>query len=285
MSPSRKAKYPGRDRVIARDDARALRWRDTIGDTLAPWCSSPHELNAIGLPGLIDRFAGDDRPVPVTIRVACRKCEGCLIHRRNLWAARATDEIRVSTRSWFVTLTVAPQHRFRLGLTAEKQYLRPGGETLADLSPDELFRYQCKVLNRELTLMLKRVRKKARFRFIAVFERHRDGFPHLHLLIHERGQSITKSAIQAEWRLGFSQCKLVDDRPGAAFYVAKYLAKEAATRVRASVRYGQSAALLTEHLNDMCDAVSRARAANGDPPPSKGSERVIGEKDGEAKQG
>lgn len=269
MSPSRKAKYPGRDRVFHRDSARAHRWRDAVGDELAPWCDAPVEVHAIGLPDFLDPGAS---PLPVTLKVACRKCEGCLTHRRNLWAARATDEIRLSRRTWFVTLTVSPENRFRLGLAAEKQYLRPGGETLADLKPDELFRLQCKVLSKELTLSLKRMRKKARFRFLAVFERHKDGFPHLHLLIHENVQPITKSAIQAEWRLGFSQCKLVDDRPGAAFYVAKYLAKEAATRVRASVRYGQTSGLITEQLLSICDAVG-AQASNGPPSSSKGGER------------
>lgn len=274
MSPSRKAKnYPGRDRVISRDDARALRWRDLVGDTLAPWCLAPVEVHAIGLPGWLDASLGDDRPVPVSIKVACRKCDGCLLHRSNLWAARATAEIGASRRTWFVTLTVAPQHRFRLGLLAEKQYLRPGGETLASLSPDEQFRYQCKVLSRELTLYLKRVRKKSTLRFLAVFERHKDGFPHLHLLVHEQGQPVTKSAIQAQWRLGFSQCKLVDDRPGAAFYVAKYLAKEAATRIRASVRYGQAVSLLTEQLNDICDAVVSRTETNGGPPLQRTAEQ------------
>lgn len=221
MSPSRQPKYPGRHRVFHRDSARAQLWRDAVGDQLAPWCLSPVEVQAIGLPGLLEPEAS---PLPATLRVACRKCEGCLIHRRNLWAARATDEIRVASRTWFVTLTVAPVHRFRLGVIAERRWLRPGGEGLNDLTPDELFRLQCRILSEELTLSLKRMRKKSKFRFLAVFERHKDGFPHLHLLIHERGQRITKSAIQAEWRIGFSQCKLLDDAPGAAFYVAKYLA-------------------------------------------------------------
>jgi hypothetical protein len=202
--------------------------------------------------------------------VACRKCDGCLKHRRNLWAARAASEIQTSTRTWFLTLTVAPEHRFRLGLKAEKQYLRAGGEVLTDLDPEEQFKLMCRVLNRELTLSLKRMRKTNPFRFLAVFERHKDGFPHLHLFIHENGKPLTKSAIQAEWRLGFSQCKLVDEGPKAAFYVAKYLAKEAATRVRASVRYGQSAArLLTEQITEICDTVTAAKRERTDSP-SKG---------------
>lgn len=115
------------------------------------------------------------------------------------------------------------------------------------------------MLGPELTKSLKRMRKntKSRFRYIAVFERHCDGYPHLHLLLHEQGQPLTKRDIQAEWRLGFSQCKLVDQGPKAAFYVAKYLSKEAAARVRASLRYGNdNLSILTERVKDIRDAVT-----------------------------
>lgn len=238
---------------MSRADARDVAWR-TLHGPLAPWCQTPVTIHAIGLPGLLDRGGN----LPLDMAVACRKCEGCLKHRRNLWAARAADEIRISRRTWFLTLTVAPEHRFRLGLIAEKRFLRASAETLSDLTPEEQYKLLAKVLNIELTLMLKRVRKKnGPFRYFAVFERHKDGFPHLHLFIHEKLQPLTKSAIQAEWRLGFSQCKLVEQGPKAAFYAAKYLAKEAATRVRASVRYGRAtAALLTEQLQEICDAVA-----------------------------
>ena len=247
-----------------RADARDLLWRQTLAPSLAPWCENPVTLHAIGLPGPIEALASDNKKLPLTMEVACRKCPGCLRHRRNLWTARASDELQKSSRSWFLTLTVAPEHRFRLAIAAEKQHLRPGGETLGDLSSEEHFKLMCKALNRELTLSLKRMRKKAPFRFLAVFERHKDGFPHLHLLIHEQGKPLTKSSIQAEWRLGFSQCKLVEQGPKAAFYVAKYLAKEASTRVRASVRYGNSVPeYITEHLREMCDAVERNKRSNG----------------------
>lgn len=112
------------------------------------------------------------------------------------------------------------------------------------------------------------MRKKAPFRFLAVFERHKDGFPHLHLLIHEQGQPLTKSAIQAEWRLGFSQCKLVDQGPKAAFYVAKYLGKDAATRIRASVRYGNGA--LSALLTELCDTVVHSQRKNSSSQKSEG---------------
>lgn len=272
MSPSRQAKkYPGRDRVLARDDARDHLWRKAVGDSFAPWCNSPVELHTIGLPGFLDR---ENAPLPVAMRVACRKCEGCLRHRRNLWAARAADEIGGSRRTWFLTLTVSPENRFKLGLIGEKRYLRASSETLSDLTPEELYRLQCRVLSQELTLSLKRLRKKASFRFLAVFEHHKDGFPHIHAFIHEQREPLTKRSIQAEWRLGFSQCKLVDEGPKAAFYVAKYLSKEAATRIRASLRYGQSnqkARFITEALSELSDAVAATQRTER--PPSSGESK------------
>ena len=224
---------------------------------LAPWCESKVEVPAIGLPDPVLRPDSTSK-VPFIMRVACRKCAGCLQHRSNLWAARAADEIRMANRTWFLTLTVNPTHRFRLSLIAEGRFLRASGERLHQLERGQQYRMLVWALGRELTTFLKRVRKaNGPFRYLAVFEPHQDGFPHLHLFVHERGQPITKSAIERQWPLGFTQVKLLDDRPQAAFYAAKYLAKEASARVRASQRYGQGLnALLTEHALEVCDAVS-----------------------------
>jgi len=96
------------------------------------------------------------------------------------------------------------------------------------------------IISKELTKYFKRLRKKgAQFRFVLVAEAHKDGYPHFHALLHEKGPMITKSTLQGEWPYGFTSAKLVkDDR--AALYVAKYLAKDARTRIRASLQYGQS---------------------------------------------
>lgn len=252
---------------MARADARDLIWRQTQGDTFAPWCQSPVELQVIGLPDTVEALASDNRKLPAVMRVACRKCEGCAQHRQMLWGARGAAEIQAARRTWFLTLTVAPEHRFRLGLIAERRWLRPGKETLADLTPMETYRILVRILSEEVTRMLKRLRKSSGpFRYLCVFEAHKDGFPHVHLLVHENGAAITKRSIERQWPLGFTQVKLVDDGPEAAFYVAKYLGKEATTRIRASLRYGQVAHLLTEQLFEMCDAVSHASAErNGSP--------------------
>lgn len=96
------------------------------------------------------------------------------------------------------------------------------------------------IVSKELTKYFKRLRKKgAEFRFVLVAEAHKDGYPHFHALLHERDAVITKSTLQGEWPYGFTTCKLVKDER-AAHYVAKYLAKDARTRIRASLHYGQS---------------------------------------------
>ena len=77
-------------------------------------------------------------------------------------------------------------------------------------------------------------------RYIAIFERHKSGVPHVHALLHEtvRG-SLTERAIRKAWNKGFDEASLVTG-PKAIAYVGKYLFKGATAvcRVRASQHYG-----------------------------------------------
>lgn len=92
----------------------------------------------------------------------------------------------------------------------------------------------------EITLWMKRVRKNsgAALRTMCVAEAHRDGFPHAHLLMHERlgGGFTAERQLRTAWRWGFAQAKLAESRH--ANYIAKYLTKSALARVRASISYG-----------------------------------------------
>lgn len=98
-----------------------------------------------------------------------------------------------------------------------------------------------KSISAELTKYFKRLRKSGlKFRYVLVTEAHKDGYPHYHALIHEGFSQIPKSRLQAEWPYGFTQFKLVKDAK-AAYYITKYLVKDARTRIRASGKYGQSA--------------------------------------------
>lgn len=167
----------------------------------------------------------------IDMLVPCRKCTTCLKSRARLWRRRARYEMLHSYRTWFVTLTVEPDWRwkFELEITSEKH-----GRDKWD------FKHHYRLISKEVTKMFKRLRSKGhKFRFLMAAEAHKDGYPHIHLLIHETEEfsPIPKREIQRQWRFGFSHCKLTD--LDAANYVTKYLAKDMLARVRASLGYGQ----------------------------------------------
>ena len=89
-----------------------------------------------------------------------------------------------------------------------------------------------------MTKMFKRLRKDGyNFRYLYVLEAHKDGYPHVHMLVHEVSAQIPKRALGAQWPYGFSSFKLVDD-PRAASYITKYLVKDMRSKIRASQKYG-----------------------------------------------
>lgn len=157
----------------------------------------------------------------------CRKCEACLLARSLKWASRAFHETNAASRTWMLTMTVNPHHRMRAAITARE---KTGVEDFSSISA---------VVGRWFTLYMKRLRKHARvpLRYLLAVEEHKDGFPHLHALIHERGGEVGKRLMQMQWPYGFTHCKLADAR--AARYVTKYVSKQLACRVRASQRYGR----------------------------------------------
>lgn len=200
-------------------------------------------------PRIIVLNSGEDESTPVgsaiELHVRCRICEPCLRAKSAYWKLRAMAEIGKSERTWFVTLTWRPEDRLRAEY-AVKSY--------AD--PREVFRARLGVLSPVVTAWLQRLRKGLRtegeapvsFRYLLVWEEHADGFPHAHLLLHEKpGQTLTKRRVQREWKAGFSNCRLVvsqspEDVHRSAAYVCKYIAKSMLARIRASARYGCAAA-------------------------------------------
>ena len=224
-------------------------------------CSSPVVIAAIGLPSAI--LEAHKGPLPLEMSTRCRKCPECLEHRRRLWTARALEETNVAARTWFGTLTVRPEDRFRLRLKAELKATKRGWEPFAEVDPDAAFKKIVDEHNREITLFLKRVRKESasRFRYLLVTEKHKTGDPHFHILLHEHSVPVRKELLERQWTLGFSSWRLVHDVK-SAFYVCKYLSKDAQTRVRASVGYGQPRQLteaLTERAAEAIDALDAVR--------------------------
>lgn len=269
LAPRKRSRYPGRNRVMSRQDAGDLAMRDYLADRDGNGdrykCTDPYVVYGIGLPSAATamhdywnyRAAGK---IPVEIPTRCRKCDMCLAHRRRLWTARAIDEIAASNRTWFGTLTVNPYERFLYGLDAAMRGERAGHGNWQSLSPENQFPFLAKVIGEDITKWLKRVRKVsgASLRYLLVSEAHKDGFPHFHILLHEPDKAVAKAVLEEQWRAGFSHWRLVKrEDPRSAYYACKYLAKDARTRVRGSIRYGraQLVARSTERMLRVRDAV------------------------------
>lgn len=196
-------------------------------------CSNPHGISHTGRTGLVN-LPGDT--YHLDLQVPCRKCESCLRARRRVWQTRARNEYTLSERTWFGTLTLRPEEHFKCVASYDA-----GGGDFKSLTADEAFAVRHKHVSRWITLYLKRVRKNsgATIRYLFVAEKHQNGLPHYHALVHEVGSNpVTKRQLQAEWVHGFSSWKLISDI-GACGYVTKYLGKSKDARVRASIGYGK----------------------------------------------
>lgn len=183
-------------------------------------------------------------PVMTELQVPCRKCDNCLRRRAAHWRMRAVSEWQAAHRTWFGTLTLAPDKHVRV-LSACRSYcaksLLPEARDFDALASEDQFAMRHRMINREITLFVKRIRKNsgASLRLLCVAEEHKSGLPHYHMLVHEPNpqESISKAQLEAAWKWGFSSWRLVKD-PRAAGYVCKYLSKSSKARVRASLDYG-----------------------------------------------
>src|SRR3546814_14458143 len=135
---------------MARQDAIELRERQM----LAEWadrddplpCLAPYMVEAIGVPSgatSLHRFrwkATGEGKVPVEVPSRCRSCENCLRHKQRLWTARALDELKAASRTWFGTLTSGPTDRFRIDCQAAIASSRAGHGKWVSLGSDNQFR-------------------------------------------------------------------------------------------------------------------------------------------------
>lgn len=194
---------------------------------------------------------GKVRKVPLTLEltVRCRNCPSCRKKRSQMWAARAIAETKQAHRTWFGTITLNPDVNHQSLVRARRQVMRRGG-VWEHLTPKEQFAQLHQQNAVQLTLWLKRVRKvSGKIRFLLVCEEHKSGLPHYHCLVHEMdSKGVRHRVLSSQWKLGFTNFKLVTDTKQAA-YVCKYLSKSAAARVRASARYGQTLYSDSENVN------------------------------------
>ena len=193
-------------------------------------CERPVKRTLKGVPApsfAIDTLTSYSTSRYIDINVPCRKCPKCLSYRGWLWRTRAQSEMVRSSRTWMTSYTVRPDARVYFKIKAKS-------DDFKDIAAE---------IGKEWTKYIKRVRKEAykkngaRLRYLLVFEAHKDGFPHVHALIHERGAEVSKRTLQKQWPFGFSGAKLADEK--APFYLTKYLVKSMLARVRASEDYGQ----------------------------------------------
>jgi len=222
-------------------------------------CSDPQYMYVVGLPDSTLHALG----IPQTgrlsshIYVRCRKCEPCLAHRGRVWTARAVAETLASQRTWFGTLTLAPDRATQARFAADR-VLQSTISERGDTSNQ--FAEMVNFVNPEITRFLKRVRKNscARLRYLLVAEAHKTGIPHWHVLLHENAGKVTKRELETVWRFGFSHWRLVETMDiRAARYACKYLSKTALTRIRASRFYGSA---LPDALTERLVAASRSLA-------------------------
>lgn len=186
---------------------------------------------------------GADIPMEVTILTACHKCEPCLKARQRLWTARAVQEIKDSVRTWYGTLTLRPD-AYMLALMRARAKEAAQGVAYDLLEEDEKFALLHAQIRPEIQKYLKRLRAAIgpeTLRHLVVVEAHQSGVPHYHALIHEcdPARPVRKRQLDAQWKLGFSQWRLVSDIYPAG-YVCKYLAKDMRARLLASEDYGSS---------------------------------------------
>lgn len=232
--------------VVRRGMGRGLRLETQMRSSwdISGGCLSPVPFEMNGAPRSLKHgrhVRAQGLPHTLLLHVRCRKCAWCLSRRRNLWAFRGQVEIAAAPRTWFGTLTMGPTEHALMRYRASSRLTR-GGVDIELLSPREQFEELCIEFGREVTLWLKRTRKatKGKLRYLLVFERHKSGLPHAHILVHDMdcNNPVRHADLASKWKLGFTKFKLCEALK-TAWYVAKYLSKSAEARVRASLGYGK----------------------------------------------
>lgn len=195
--------------------------------------------------------------------VRCRKCEACLEHRKLYWRALARNEIECSARTWFGTLTLAPDWQVWAQASARLR-LASAGIDYDQATREIQFAESVAEIMPEITRWLKRVRKqssvknrqKARdkdgctatvgqrcschrqadyvvpLKYLLVVEEHTGGgaahgLPHFHLLLHEGSADhpIRHSVLEEKWKMGWSHFRLVPDAENELRKAANYVTK------------------------------------------------------------
>lgn len=209
-------------------------------------CRSPYTTEIRGRPAtegakMVIIGPGTKVSYFLEILTRCRHCDKCLRHRAYKWRTRALEEVRLSSRTWFGTLTVSPENHF-LALSRCRLKASRSGVDFDRLPERERWLRLVSEHGKDLTKYVKRLRKNSQvaIRYLVIAERHKSGLPHFHMLVHERGEEIKHKMLSEQWKLGFEKWRLTSAlEPQQALYLCKYLSKSLDARVRASQGYGQ----------------------------------------------
>lgn len=142
------------------------------------------------------------KPLTLEVLHRCRKCKSCERARSRVWAARAAKEFDQAERTWFGTLTLAPQHHAVVDAWVSSANLWPERSCLNDAQYKKaLFRARASVVGEQVSTWLNllrdfawlRIRKREVIRYLLVAEKHDSretadfmrGRPHFHLILHE----------------------------------------------------------------------------------------------------
>lgn len=268
-------------------------------------CESP---KVVEIWGRYNRRSEQTKPIFVDVHTRCRKCEACLSRKAKYWTGRAFDEFNAAPATYMITLTVEPELHYQFDARMQQPLYR-GSTLIRDkvgplngLAPATIFRLRAREIGYEVTDYLKRIRKRAKFRYLLVAERHMKnpespvyGRPHFHVLLHElKDGSLVHPN---EWQLEPGPCeadckygtsRLVHKKPGtvhdhafvrtqwahgfttvvrcvdvkSAIYVCKYVSKDPMARVRASIGYGKTT---TDHAMSVSNSLSSRPSERLDP--------------------
>jgi hypothetical protein len=261
---------------------RPGRFRRRFEANLAMGCEDPYTVEVWAR---YNRKAQQVRGIFVDVITRCRKCQTCLDNKSRFWTGRAMDEFHAASANYMVTLTIRPEMHYHFDARMQHDYFR-GNKLIREkvgplngLAPATLFRLRAREIGYEITDFLKRIRKRAEFRYLLVAERHMKdpnspvfGRPHFHVLLHE---GVSPLVLPDEWQPQKGYCTagckhksgrvLLHERDGtvhdhafvrtqwphghttvvrcmdvnSAVYVCKYVSKDPMARIRASIGYGK----------------------------------------------
>jgi hypothetical protein len=162
-----------------------------------------HAIDYCGKGSIVIAVTSSQRIVVVPIKCKCWRCPTCGPILARYWAHR----IEGAKPKRFLTLTVDP-----------KLYTSPQAAYLA--------------MKDALPKLIRILRSKGiAIEYVAVWEVHKSGYPHLHLLL--KGSYIPWRWLKSIWmNLGIGahiDIRPVTDAKGAAFYIAKYMSKAVAS--------------------------------------------------------